>query len=113
MVEDSGPVRTLVDVGGDAGDREYRILVSVANPETCEELIRTGTALAAAHDGELLVTSVVVTDDPSSIDEADPQAESRRDVLDRALAVADDVGNGVPTRRLLRAAESPACARVH
>lgn len=101
-------MKTIVDAGGQASERAYRILVAVANPATCEELIRTGSALAAAHDGELLVLSVVVTDDPGGVDEADPPAASQRDVLDRAMAVAEDDGNEVPARGLLRSAISPA-----
>ncbi|HKL28815.1 MAG TPA: universal stress protein [Natrialbaceae archaeon] len=108
MVEDSGSVTTLADLGNANSEREYRILVSIANPATCETLIRTGRALAAAHDGELLALSVVVSDDPRSVDAGDPDAESRREVLDRALAVAEDGEDEIPVRGLLRAAESPA-----
>jgi nucleotide-binding universal stress UspA family protein len=111
MPEDSGSVTTLADRGDDDDEREYRVLVSLANPATCEELVRTGQALAAAHDGELLALSVVVTDDPQGVEEGDPDVETRQEVLDRALAVAGD-GEEVPTRGLLRAAESPA-AGIH
>lgn len=112
MVEDSGPVTTLADLGSAGSERDYRVLVSIANPATCEKLVRTGQALAAAHDGQLLALSVVVSDDPRSVDAGDPDAESRRAVLDRALAVAEGGEGDVPTRGLLRAAESPA-AGIH
>ncbi|MFW5896010.1 MAG: universal stress protein [archaeon] len=112
MAEGSGSVRTLVDLGDADSEREYRVLASVANPATCEELIRTGRALAAAHEGELLALSVVVSDDPRRVDASDPTVESRRDVLDRALAVAEDGEGDVPVRGLLRVAESPAAGIV-
>ena len=112
MVEDSGSVTTLAALENADSEREYRILVSVANPATCEKLIRTGRALAAAHDGELLALSVVVSDDPRNVDADDPDAESRREVLERALAVAEDGEDDVPTSGVLRAAESPA-AGIH
>lgn len=108
MDADSGPVRTLTEAGGGAEQSDFRILVSVANPDTCEKLIRTGSALAAAHGGELLALSVAVTDAPRAIDPGDPEIDSRRAVLDRAMAVAEGDENGVPTRGVLRAAASPA-----
>ncbi|MFT4890370.1 MAG: nucleotide-binding universal stress UspA family protein [Halobacteriales archaeon] len=108
MDADPGPVRTLADAGGAADRSDFRILVSVANPATCEKLIRTGSALAAANDGELLALSVAVTDAPGAIDSSDPEVESRQAVVDRAMAVAKDDENDVPTRGLVRAAESPA-----
>lgn len=84
----------------------YRIAVALEAPASLEQLLRTALDIAADNDGEVLIVSVITKprSSPFSLftDEFIKRefCGDRREILDRALAVAD--GSGVPVRgRLL------------
>lgn len=84
----------------------YRIAVALEAPASLEQLLRTALDLAADNDGEVLIVSVITKhrSSPFSLftDEFIKRefCGDRREILDRALALAD--GSGVPIRgRLL------------
>jgi len=70
-------------------DREYQIVVPIANPENAEQLMRTATTLAAENDGEVLVMSVVTVPDQTPLSSGREQADERREVLNQAMEVAE------------------------
>ena len=84
------------DYEDDPGDREYRLVVAVGNPEYAEQLVRTAADVARANDGEIHVVSVVQKprESPFALfsDETIKAefAGDRREILDRALETAPD-----------------------
>ena len=72
------------------GEREYRILVPVANPETVDQLMRTAIDLARENDGEIVVMSVVTVPQQTPLSEGRQFVEQEREVLDRAIEVGED-----------------------
>ncbi|UPM43663.1 universal stress protein [Halocatena salina] len=91
---------------------DYRIAVALQTPTPVEQLLRTALDLAADNDGEVLIVSVITKprSSPFSLftDEFIKREFSgdRREILDRAIAMAD--GSGVPIRgRLLVAHDVP------
>ncbi len=72
------------------GDREYRILVPVANPETVDQLMATAIDLARENDGEIVVMSVVTVPQQTPLSEGRQFVEEERAVLDRAMDIGED-----------------------
>jgi nucleotide-binding universal stress UspA family protein len=84
-------------------DRDYQILVPVANPDHVEQLVRTARDIAADKDGEVLVLSVVALPEQTPLSEGRDQADERREILDRAMNVeAGGGGVDVPVNGLVR-----------
>jgi len=84
-------------------DRDYQILVPIANPDHAEQLMRTARDIAADKGGEILVVSVVALPEQTPLSEGREQATERRDVLERAMAV--EAGGGdteVPVNGIVR-----------
>lgn len=101
-------------VGNGATDG-YRLVVAVGDPSYATQLVRTAVDLARANDGAVTVVTVVdkPRGSPFSVfsDERIRRefAGNRREILDRALSVADDsvpvdgqVAVGTDTARTLR-----------
>ncbi len=70
--------------------RDYRVVVPIANPDHVEQLMRTADDIAAANDGEVLVMSVVTLPDQTPLSEGYQYVDQRRDVLERAMSFAEE-----------------------
>lgn len=74
---------------------DYRLVVAVGDPSYAEQLVRTAVDIARANDGEVVVITAVSKphDSPFSVFSDDrirkEFAGDRREILDRALEVAD------------------------
>ncbi|MFB6070701.1 MAG: amino acid permease [Halanaeroarchaeum sp.] len=71
-------------------DRDYRILVPVANPDTVDQLMRTAIDMARENDGEITVMSVVTVPQQTPLSEGRQFVEEERAVLDRAIDIGED-----------------------
>jgi amino acid transporter/nucleotide-binding universal stress UspA family protein len=84
-------------------DRDYQILVPIANPEHAEQLVRTARDIAADEGGEVLVCSVVALPEQTPLSEGREQAAERREILDRAMAVEAGGGDAeIPINGIVR-----------
>ena len=81
-------------------DRDYQILVPVANPEHVEQLIETAYDIAEDRDGEILVMSVVTLPEQTPLYEGQQYVEEQREVLDRAMELNE--GTDVPISGTVR-----------
>ena len=73
-------------------EREYQVLVPIANPETAPVLIALGSALARRNDGELLLTSVVTVPRQTPLREGAQFSHQANQLLTDAVRyVPDDV----------------------
>ena len=84
-------------------EREYQILVPIANPEHTQQLMRTARDIAADRDGEILVLSVVALPEQTPLSEGRAYVDDRREILDDAMAV--EVGGGdvdIPVNGIVR-----------
>lgn len=82
--------------------RERRILVPLANPDHADQLVHTACTLAREGDGEVLVMSALTVPEQTPLTEGRQYADEKRDVLRRALAVAEE--EGVPASGIIRIA---------
>ena len=87
--------------------REYTLVVAVADLGSVEQLMRTAIDLATAHDGSILVVSVIhkTAGSPFRLFSDDrikaEFSEGRREVLDRAVEAAADAPVPVEDRLLV------------
>jgi APA family basic amino acid/polyamine antiporter len=70
-------------------DRDYRIVVPIANPEHVEQLMTTAVDVARDRHGEILALSVVDLPEQTPLSEGRQYVDERRDVLHRAMAFGD------------------------
>ncbi|EMA49767.1 UspA domain-containing protein [Halococcus morrhuae DSM 1307] len=73
-------------------ERDYRIVVPIANPDHVEQLLTTAVDMARERNGEILALSVVDLPDQTPLSEGRQYVDERRDVLDRAMAFAGTGG---------------------
>lgn len=71
-------------------ERDYRIVVPIANPEHVPQLMRTADDVASSNDGEVIVTSVVTLPEQTPLSEGYSRADERRSVIERAMRFAED-----------------------
>mgnify|MGYP000291900656 CR=1 FL=1 len=71
-------------------ERDYRILVPIANPENVPQLMRTADDVASANEGEVIVMSVVTLPEQTPLSEGYAAADERREVIERAMSYAED-----------------------
>lgn len=71
-------------------DREYQVLVPVANPETVDQLMRTAIDLARENDGEIVVMTVVTVPQQTPLSEGQQFVEEERDIVDRSIEIGED-----------------------
>ncbi|MFB6087441.1 MAG: universal stress protein, partial [Haloarculaceae archaeon] len=71
-------------------ERDYRIVVPIANPDHIPQLMRTADDLASVENGEVIVTSVVTLPEQTPLSEGYQYAEDRREVLERAMSFAEE-----------------------
>lgn len=85
--------------------REYQLIVPIANPEHVEQLMRTADDIAKARNGEILVMSVVTLPEQTPLSEGQQFVDEKREVIDEALALAEDAD--VPVSGTIRIAHHP------
>ncbi|ACV11391.1 amino acid permease-associated region [Halorhabdus utahensis DSM 12940] len=111
---DRAPSKSLV---GDAiaptpaatadGDDVYRVVVSVANPDTERDLLRKAAASAHAHDGEAEIVAVNVIEVPDQTSLAqdltfeEERVDRQQELLAAARDVAVDLDVGLRTRAIV------------
>jgi uncharacterized hydrophobic protein (TIGR00271 family) len=83
-----------------------RILVPVANPDTASTLLRMAGYLAQFQGGSVLALQVITVPDPVPLEAGKRQAEARRAILEKALAVANE--KALPIQTMTRVARSVA-----
>ncbi|MDZ7702354.1 MAG: amino acid permease [Halobacteriales archaeon] len=69
---------------------DYQVVVPIANPRNAHQLMRTAMTLAEDNDGEILVMSVVTVPDQTPLSRGREQTDEKREVLDRAMALAEE-----------------------
>lgn len=110
-------------------DREFQLLVPIANPDHIDQLMRTARDVAATEDGEILVLSVVELPEQTPLSAGREEAEERQAILERAMDVqaggadagggsasgtdADGSENDVPVSGIVRIGHSVDEAIVH
>jgi amino acid transporter/nucleotide-binding universal stress UspA family protein len=82
--------------------RDRRLLVPIANPQSAEQLMRTALALAEDRNAEIEVMSVVTVPQQTPLSEGRNLVSTERDVLDTALALADEVQPETPVSGKIR-----------
>jgi nucleotide-binding universal stress UspA family protein len=96
------------------GNRDYQLLVPIANPDHVEQLMRTARDIAADKNGEILVLSVVSLPEQTPLSEGRPGTDERRDLLEEAMDVeAGGGGADVPVNGVVRVAHHVDTAIVH
>jgi APA family basic amino acid/polyamine antiporter len=83
-------------------ERDYQIVVPIADPDHAEQLMSTATDIARDHDGEVLVLSVVSLPEQTPLSAGQRYTEEKRDVLNRAMATADGGEESVPVSGTIR-----------
>lgn len=99
-------------------ERDYRIVVPIANPENAAQLMRSARDIARDNDGEVLVLSVVTLPEQTPLSEGQQYVDERRKVVNEAMGfvrggglgpTATD-GGGVPVSGTVRIGHHPAQA---
>jgi len=72
--------------------RGHQLMVALGNPEHADWLMGTATALVGEGGGDLLVMSAVLIPDQTPPSEGRRQGEKNREVLQRALGLAEEAG---------------------
>ncbi|WEL16580.1 Amino acid transporter [Halorhabdus sp. SVX81] len=89
------------------GDDVYRVVVSVANPDTERDLLRKAAASAHAHDGEAEIVAVNVIEVPDQTSLAqdltfeEERVDRQQELLAAARDVAVDLDVGLRTRAIV------------
>lgn len=87
---------------------DYQVVVPIANPRNIRQLMRTAMTLAEENNGEILVMSVVTVPDQTPLSRGREQTDEKREVLDQAMALADD--RDVPVSGTIRIGHNAADA---
>lgn len=85
-------------------ERDYQIVVPIADPEHVEQLMSTATDIARDRNGEVLVLSVVYLPEQTPLSAGQQYTDERRELLNRAITLAEggDEGEGVPVNGIIR-----------
>ncbi|WP_136688370.1 amino acid permease [Halorhabdus amylolytica] len=89
------------------GDGVYRVVVSIANPETERDLLRKAAASAHAHDGdaEIVAVNVIEVPDQTSLAQdltfEEERVDRQQELLEAARDVATDLDVGLRTRAIV------------
>ncbi len=82
--------------------REYRVLVTVSNPETMPSLVAAATVLASERGGEVVVLAVSEVPEGVSLMTGRNRARDQEPLLDQAIQRA--TAQGVPARSVVKIA---------
>ena len=83
---------TVTERNPSGHDRDYQLVVPIANPDHTEQLMRTAHDIAADNDGEILVLSTVSLPEQTPLPRGQQYTDERREVLNRAMTIADGSG---------------------
>lgn len=83
-------------------DRNYQIVVPIANPDNVGQLMNTAYDIARDHNGEILVLSVVDLPEQTPLSAGQQYTDEKREVLDRAMATTDGGSGEVPVSGTIR-----------
>ncbi len=70
-------------------ERDYQIVVPIANPEHADQLMATAADIARDRNGEILVLSVVDLPGQTPLSAGHQYTDQRREVLNRAMTMAN------------------------
>jgi amino acid transporter/nucleotide-binding universal stress UspA family protein len=87
QIEEETPTVVTERVPSEA---DNQIVVPIANPESAPQLMRTATNIARDRNGEILVMSIVTVPQQTPLSEGRNFIDDQRDVLDEAMAIAED-----------------------
>ncbi|WP_229773899.1 amino acid permease [Halocalculus aciditolerans] len=79
-----------VVVEQEPANREYQVVVPVANPETAAHLMRTAIDMARENDGEILALSVVTVPQQTPLNEGREFVDDERELLTQTMEIAED-----------------------
>ncbi|MFB6104271.1 MAG: amino acid permease [Halobacteriaceae archaeon] len=71
-------------------NREYKVLVPIANPASVDQLMHTAIDLAREHDGEIVVMNVVTVPQQTPLSEGRQFVDEERAVLEEAIEMGVD-----------------------
>ncbi|MFB6180102.1 MAG: universal stress protein, partial [Halorientalis sp.] len=83
-------------------EREQRVLVPIANPESVDQLMRTALDIAEEQHAELEVMSIVTVPQQTPLSEGQQFVGEERAVLDQALDFAEEYNSEVPVSGRIR-----------
>ena len=95
-------------------EREYQLLVPIADPDHVEQLMRTARDIAAENDGEILVMSVVQLPEQTPLSEGRDLVADRRSLITDAMEVSLGGGGAdIPVNGIVRVGHHVDTAIVH
>ncbi|MFB6085235.1 MAG: amino acid permease [Halodesulfurarchaeum sp.] len=84
-------------------ERDYQLLVPIANFDHTAQLMRTARDIAADKDGEILVLSVVELPEQTPLSAGQAKADDRQEILEEAMAVEAGGGDSeIPVHGIVR-----------
>jgi amino acid transporter len=112
-VEDREEEAPTVALEREPSDRDYQLLVPIANPENVDQLMRTALDIAADKNGEILVMSVVTLPEQTPLSEGRADVGARREVVEQAMAVEEPGTEDIPVSGTVRIAHHVDRAILH
>ncbi|MFB6088073.1 MAG: amino acid permease, partial [Haloarculaceae archaeon] len=100
--EETPTVATEKAAATEVTERDQRILVSIANPDHVEQLMRTALDLAEERNADVEVVSVVTVPQQTPLSEGRQFVDEERDVIDRAIEWANEERPDVPVSGKIR-----------
>ncbi|WP_273836844.1 amino acid permease [Halococcus sp. PRR34] len=82
-------------------ERDFQIVVPIANPNNADQLMATAADIARDRDGEILVLSVVDMPDQTPLSAGQQYTDEKREILNRAMTLTDG-GEDVPVSGTIR-----------
>ena len=102
------PSRIALQRSAAAGERRFRVLVALANPDNVPQLIELASQIAIDRDGEIVALRVAIVPEQLPPQLEDSYVERERRVLEQAHAVA--LNGQVPVTSLVRVGHNAARA---
>lgn len=91
-------------------DVTYRVLVSVANPNSLSTLIPPAIHAAQKHDGKITLLHIVTVPSPTPLSQAYEYIDQTSDLRDKAVSMVKD--QNVPVEYIIRVAHDVASAII-
>jgi len=110
LEEEAPTVATEQAPATERADRDQRILVPIANPESVEQLMRTAFDLAEERDADIEVVSVTTVPQQTPLSEGRQFVSGEREVIDAALDFATEERPDIPVSGKVRIGHNVATA---